>query len=129
MTTIKNWLCRFPGVAGTIVGMTAIIFAQSASGAAAPTNIITNASDVTNLFCGALLWMFWGVIVLAVAMFLVGGYTYATSAGDAEKVGKATRTLTYAAIAVVVALVAAGVPVLVGSLFGVKAADLSACGS
>ncbi len=100
--------------------------ASGALGATAPTNIITSPSDVTNLFCGALLWMFWGLLVLSIAMFLVGGYFYATSAGDAEKVGKATKTLTYAAIGVAIALVAQGIPLIVGSVFGVTS-GLNAC--
>ena len=79
---------------------------------------ITQPSQVTDLFCNATLWMFWGLIVVSIAMFLVGGYIYATSAGEAEKVGQATKTLTYAAIGIVVAIVAKGVPLLVGSFLG-----------
>lgn len=95
-------------------------FVSIARAATAPTNIITSSADVVNLFCGILNWMFWGAIVLGVAMFLVGGYTYATSGGDAEKVSKATKTLTYAAIAVAVALVAQGVPFLIASFLNYK---------
>ncbi len=96
----------------------------------APTNIITNAGDITALFCGALNWLFWGLIVLSIAMFLIGGYLYTTSGGDAEKVGKATKTLTYAAIGVVVALVASGVPYFIGSfLNGNTALFQNACGA
>ena len=62
-------------------------------------------------------WIFWGLIVIAVIMFLVGGYRYATSGGDPEKVSNANKTLRYAVIAVVVAILAAGVPALVASFF------------
>ena len=62
------------------------------AGLTAPTNVITSADDVTKLFCAALAWMFWGLIVFAIAMFLYGGYLYATAAGEAEKVGKANKT-------------------------------------
>ncbi len=65
--------------------------------------------------CGLIPWIFWGLIVLAIIMFLVGGYRYVTSAGDAEKIHSANKTLLYAAIAIVVALVAAGIPYLVDS--------------
>ena len=51
-------------------------------------------------------------------MILVGGYTYASSGGDPEKVGKATKTLLYASIGIVVALVAKGFPTLIGSFLG-----------
>ena len=87
---------------------------------------ITQPSQVTDLFCSAVAWMFWGLIVISIAMFLVGGYTYATSGGNSEKVGHATKTLTYAAIGIVVAIVAKGIPLLVGSFLGVTS-GLNAC--
>ncbi|HEX4104176.1 MAG TPA: hypothetical protein VHZ04_01710 [Candidatus Paceibacterota bacterium] len=83
-----------------------------------PITSLTGAGGVTGLFCSALDWIFWILIVLAVIMFLIGGYRYVTSGGEAEKVSKANRTLLYAAIAVVVGLVAAGVPSIVGSFVG-----------
>ena len=77
-------------------------------------------NDLTTLFCGILNWVFWGLIVLAVIMALVGGYRYAVSSGDPEKVGKANKTLLFAAIAAAVALCAWGVPSLIGSILGVN---------
>ncbi len=74
--------------------------------------------DITTLFCGIINWVFWGLIVLAVVMTLVGGYQYAVSSGDPEKVGKANKTLLYAAIAAAVAICAWGVPSLIGSILG-----------
>ena len=109
-----------------ILGGFFMALAGTANGVAAPTNVIANVTDVTNLFCGALLWMFWGLMVFSTAMFLVGGYRYATSQGNSEKVGTATKTLTYAAIGVAVALIAGGVPILIGNIFGVS--GLNACG-
>lgn len=101
--------------------------ASTANGATAPTNIITDSQSVVNLFCAALAWLFWGLIIVGIAMFFVGGYIYATSNGEPEKVGKATKTLTYAAIAIVVALVARGVPILIGAFFSVPSSQLNAC--
>lgn len=92
--------------------------AQAANIVSAPTNIITSPNDIVGLFCGALLWMFWGLIVVGIAMFIIGGYTYATSKGDPEKVGVATKTLMYAAIAIAVGLIAQGIPALVGNILG-----------
>lgn len=117
-------------IIGSISGLLMVPFAyaQSTGGTQTlPTNLLTNTTAVSNLFCGVLLWMFWGLIVLGIAMFLVGGYTYATSNGDSEKVSKATKTLTYAAIALVVAIVARGVPLVIGSLLG--ATGFNVCGS
>src|SRR5258708_3286915 len=76
---------------------------------AMPTTI-TDVSEVPGFACGIMLWIFWGLIVLSIIMFLIGGYRYVTSAGDSEKVSKANKTLIYAAIAVAVGLVAGGLP-------------------
>ncbi len=95
--------------------------------APAPTNVITSPSDITTLLCDVLNWVYWGLIVVGIIMFLIGGYRYATSAGDPESVSKANKTLLYAAIAIVIALVARGVPLFIGSVFGVQASSLSVC--
>lgn len=114
-----------------VLGTVAFALAGVAEAATvAPKNIITSSTDVSKLFCSAMNWMFYGLMAVGVIMFLVGGYTYATSGGDAEKVSKATKTLTYAAIAVVVGLLARGAPILIGSFFlgNSGAKGLDACG-
>jgi type IV secretion system pilin len=83
-----------------------------------PSPPIQDASGFAGLICGIVVWIFWLLIVLSVIMFLVGGYRYVTSGGDSEKVRSANRTLLYAAIAVVVALLAAGVPLIIDSFLG-----------
>lgn len=132
MKTIQSWFYGHSRLVAGIVGVFVVfVAAGSASGQTivpAPKNVITSSTNVVNLFCIALLWMFWGLIVLAVAMFLVGGYIYATSRGEPERVSQATKTLTYAAIAIVVALVAKGVPLIIGSFLKVPASQLGACG-
>jgi hypothetical protein len=52
-------------------------------------------------------------------MVMWAAYNYLTAGDDTEKVHRATKTMTYAAIAVVVAILAEGFPVLVGSIFSV----------
>lgn len=76
---------------------------------------LTNTTDVQDLVKGAIQWIFWGLIVLSVIMALVSAYKYVTAAGDPDKVSSASKTLLYAAIGVAVALVAAGVPLIVES--------------
>jgi len=85
----------------------------------APTTVLNTTDKVAEFVCNIMLWMFWGLLVLSVAMFLVGGYQYATSGGSAEATTKARKTLLYAAIGVMVAIIAKGVPSLVGSFLGV----------
>lgn len=104
--------------AATAIFSTALANAQN--DVTAPSNVLTSPKDVTNLFCGALNWMFWGLIVLGIAMVLVAAYMYVTSSGDPERAGKASKTLLYAVIAIVVGLLAQGIPFIVASFFGVS---------
>jgi hypothetical protein len=97
---------------GTIVALPLISFA-----ATAPTIPITT-GWVTGLICTVLIWMFWGLLVLGTIMVLVGAYIYVTSSGEPAKVSKASKTLLYAAIGIAIAIIAKGVPSIVGSVFG-----------
>lgn len=51
-------------------------------------------------------WLLTALIVLAGIFVIYAAYLYLTSAGDAEKLGKAKDTLIYAAVAVAVGLLA-----------------------
>ena len=80
---------------------------------------ITGASDLTNfIICNLAAVMFWILTALAVVFVIVAAYKYLTSGGDTEKVSGATKTLTYAAVAVAVAILAKVVPVIVADIFG-----------
>jgi hypothetical protein len=98
-----------------------------AAAATLPKNIITNSSSVVTLLCNILSWVFWVFIVVAVIMTIYAAFLYATSGGDAEKVSKANKTFLYVAIAILVALMAGGFPMLIGSIFG-SSGNLNACG-
>jgi hypothetical protein len=103
-----------------IAPRTGLIVAGIAQAAATPAPVIV--SDVsklgTGLFCPIEDWMFWILLVVAIIMILWAAYIYVTAGDDTEKVHKGTRTITYAAIAIIVALLAKGFPLLVGSLYG-----------
>jgi TRAP-type C4-dicarboxylate transport system permease small subunit len=71
------------------------------------------------MMCSVVNWLFYILIVFSVIMVLIAGFRYLTANGDPEKVSKATKTITYAAIAIVVALIAKGFPTLIGSFFQV----------
>ncbi|OGY99722.1 MAG: hypothetical protein A2945_01845 [Candidatus Liptonbacteria bacterium RIFCSPLOWO2_01_FULL_52_25] len=73
---------------------------------------------VTVVVCEVAFYMFWILIALSVVFVLIAAYKYLTSSGDENKVSGATKTITFAAIAIVVALLAKGLPPLVGSLVG-----------
>ena len=121
MEKIKNWL-YWVGLIGSISFVQLAHAQLKVPGpgglTALPPPPITNTKDIEGLALGITLWIFWGLIVFSIVMVLVGGYRYLTSAGDAEKVKKANKTLIYAAIAVAVALIAAGVPLIVSSFLG-----------
>jgi len=61
--------------------------------------------------------MFVVLMAIAVIMVLYAAYLYVIAGDDTERTTKARKTITYAAIAIIVALVAKGFPSLVGSLF------------
>ena len=63
-------------------------------------------------------WIFWLLIVLTIIFVLIAAFKYLTAGGDPEKVKSAGSTLLYAAIAVVVALIAKGLPLIVSSFIG-----------
>ncbi|MGC9598847.1 MAG: hypothetical protein ABSE18_00465 [Minisyncoccia bacterium] len=109
------------------IGSLTISLIAAANAATLPTSTITSTADITTLLCDVLNWVYWGLIVVGIMMLLMGGYRYATSAGDPEGVSKANKTLLYAVIAIVVALVAKGVPFIIGSIFSVPSSNLSVC--
>src|SRR5579871_1828365 len=97
-----------------------------AHAAVSPVVIITSANGLLKILCGIFDWMFFILIALSSVMILVSAFLYVTANGDSEKVGKATKTITYAAIGVAVALLSSQVPVIVGSFFG---QSINSCGS
>lgn len=87
----------------------------------APNSPISNVSSLTGtggLFCTIVNWLFYLLIIAAIIFVLVAAFRYLTAGGDPEKVKAAGNTLLYAAIAVVVALIAKGLPYIVTTFFG-----------
>ncbi len=65
--------------------------------------------------------MFWILMTLVVIFVVWAAYLYLFSQGEESKIESARKTLTYAAVAVVVALMAKGFPSLIASIFDVPA--------
>lgn len=84
----------------------------------APPVVMTSVGGFIDLLNTILGWMFTIFMVLAVIMIIWAAFVYLTAGGDEEKVGKAKNMLIYAVVAIVVALLAAGVPKIVQSLLG-----------
>ncbi|HEX4104177.1 MAG TPA: hypothetical protein VHZ04_01715 [Candidatus Paceibacterota bacterium] len=99
----------------------ALAFAQIEQPPVTAPGNITNINQITGtagIICTIINWIFWLLIVLTIIFVLVAAFRYLTAAGDPEKVKKAGQTLLYAAIAVIVALIAKGLPLLVSSFIG-----------
>ncbi len=80
---------------------------------------INGPQDVNSqILCPIAGYMFAILIGVCTIMILVAAFIYATAGGDEQKVGKATKTITYAAVGVVVALVAKAFPNIVASMLG-----------
>ena len=73
-------------------------------------------SDLGTIVCKAIGWIFTFLIITAIIFVLIAAFKYLTAAGDPEKVKSASHTLIYAAVAVAVALLAKGIPVIVGTI-------------
>ncbi len=108
-------LAAQPTLISLFVGLVATGVAHAVTSAPV---IVSNANQLgSSLFCPIMDWMFWTLIAVAVIMVMWAAYTYLTAGDDTEKVHRATKILTYAAVAVVVGLIAKGFPYLVGSIF------------
>ena len=72
-----------------------------------------------NFICTVIVnWLFTFLILLVVVFVLLAAFKYLTASGDPERVKSASSMVMYAGVAVVAALLARGLPFLVGSLFG-----------
>jgi fructose-specific phosphotransferase system IIC component len=87
----------------------------------APTLPDTATTLDTSLFCPVVNIMFWVLISISIIIVLWAAYLYVISEGESERPSQARKMLLYAAIGIVLALVAKGFPEIVGSLFGSSA--------
>lgn len=121
MKKIKSFVKEF-GISILSLGLPVLASAQGIQ--QPPIQAPENIRDVnyilggTGILCTTINWIFWLLIVLTIIFVLVAAFKYLTAAGDPEKVKGAGNTLLYAAVAVVVALIAKGLPLIVSSFIG-----------
>jgi hypothetical protein len=84
----------------------------------APNSGINSSGAIQSSLCTVINWVFYILIVFAVIFVLIAAFRYLTAGGDPEKVKKASSTLLYVAVAVVVAIIAKAFPSLIGSFIG-----------
>lgn len=82
---------------------------------------ITDITGVTGAICTFAGWMFIVLIVTAIAFGIYAAFLYLTAGGEEEKIKKANHQLIYIVVAVVVALIAKGLPTIVGTFLGSQA--------
>ncbi len=90
---------------------------------------ITNVSfgTVSTVFCTIAGWFFTLLLLLAIIYILWAAYNYLTSNGDEEKIKKANHQLFYAAIAIIVAILARGAPFFISAMTG-NPSGIQGCG-
>jgi 4-amino-4-deoxy-L-arabinose transferase-like glycosyltransferase len=99
--------------------MIAIGGVASAALPPAPTLVSSAETLDAKVFCPVVDIMFWVLLSVSIIMVLWAAYLYVTSEGDNEKPSQARKMVLYAAIGIAIALLAKGVPAIIGDLFGV----------
>jgi magnesium-transporting ATPase (P-type) len=122
MTKFKEFAVKFGAPA---IALVAPMFAfaqmtQPPGGVVAPGNInsINQITSSSGIICVLINWAFWLLLVLTIVFVIWAAFLYLTAAGDPEKVKAAGHTLLYAAVAIIVGLIAKGLPLIVSSLIG-----------
>ena len=101
-------------------------FAQlTGPGVSAPNSGLNSTGAIQTTLCQVINWMFYLLIIFAIIMVLVAAFKYLTAAGDPEKVKGASHTLLYAAVAVLVAIIAKAFPTLIGSFIGTSSTGVN----
>jgi hypothetical protein len=106
------------GVIVALFGFLMLPTAYAQPVAAAPSVSITSVSGLICYVYYGFDVIFWFLIAISAVMVILGAFYYVTAAGDSEKISKATKTLTWAAVGIAVALIAYNVPNIVASFFG-----------
>ena len=83
-----------------------------------PTSGVNSYDAVWSLICRVVRILFTLFFILAIVFVLYAAFLYLTAGGDAGKVSTASKMLLYAAIAIVVALIAYNFPTIVGHFIG-----------
>ena len=119
----KEFAARSSGLVG--VALPLIAFAQPGL----PNSPINNIGDLlggSGVLCTIFKWIFAVLILVAVVFILLAAFKYITAGGDVEKVKTANKQILFAAIAVIIALVARVIPNLALGLIG-SSSTVSTC--
>ena len=126
-TIAKELVLPVLAIALPVVASAAFQGPPGVSAPSSPINSVTNLTGPTGIFCIIVDWLFYLLLVAAVIFVLIAAFRYLTAAGDPEKVKAAGNTLLYAAIAVVVALLAKGIPIIASTFVGGTLGGFAGC--
>lgn len=98
-----------------VVVLPTLAFAQLGT---TPTSPVQDINGVFALVCKIFNLLFLVLLFAAIFFALFAAFKYLTSGGDPGKVGDASKMLLYAAVAVVVAIIAKYVPNIASSFIG-----------
>ncbi len=110
-----------------IFGLTQFVFLPKAYAQGRPAAVTNTRSLIDNVICPVFDAMFYILMAISVIMVMWAAYLYVFAQEDTERTSKARRTITYAALAIVVALLAKGFPILVSSVFPALAGGITGC--
>lgn len=82
-----------------------------------PTAQLDTIEELLDRICGVVNVIFTILIIVVIVFVIISAFKYLTAGGDPEKVKAANYSLIYAAIALVVALIAKGFPLIVSRFF------------
>lgn len=80
-----------------------------------PGSPVESVSGAVNILTATVRWVYTVFFILTILFVLVAAYKYLTKADDAEKLKEARQQLVYAAIAVVIALLAVGFSAIISN--------------
>lgn len=120
--TIRNKLSVLltPAFLVSAFGQAAALSSPDISSASIPpgaaTAPIRQPWDIINLFNAILVWVATAFWILAVIFIFYAAFLYLTAGGDPERTRKAHKQLLWAVIAIAVALMAYGMPLLIRNI-------------
>lgn len=77
-----------------------------------------NITGPTGVLCTIATDMFWILITLSTIMVLYAAFIYMTAGENSQNVSKAHKIIAYAAVGIIVALLAKNFPVIISSIVG-----------
>ena len=99
-----------------------VLLASTAYAADQPVKIVTSVQQVVNILNYAVKWLYTAFFVITVIYILLAAYKFLRGGDNPKNVEDAKKMLTYAVVAIVVALFATGISVLIQNFLieGVK---------